>query len=68
MNIIDRGSGPPLVQHLMSPELNLGPQYRVLSVIAKGGMGSVYLAEMRNDDGIALSTTRGVRHVPDELR
>lgn len=47
-----RGSLPPRVQHVMSaPELNLGPRYRALAVLAKGGMGAVYLGEMRDDAG-----------------
>jgi eukaryotic-like serine/threonine-protein kinase len=36
---------------MSAPELNLGPQYRVLSILAKGGMGAVYLGQMRNEGG-----------------
>ena len=47
---------------MSAPELNLGPQYRVLSVLAKGGMGSVYLAEMRTEDGARRVVAIKVMH------
>jgi serine/threonine protein kinase len=47
---------------MSAPELNLGPQYRVLTVLAKGGMGTVYLGEMRTDDGEHRAVAIKVMH------
>lgn len=43
-------------------DLNLGPQYRALAVLAKGGMGAVYLGEMRDGDGTRHTVAIKVMH------